>query len=232
MTPPGAVVVVGDAAGPAGELDRGLADRGERATVIGPRGTMPDTRWDLGPASGLAEAMEASARSLGPIRAAVWAWTEPSSTTPVALDHLDEHQWAVRAEDPIRHLLAFLQGSFDYFANRSGALVVLVPTLSLVGAPAGLAPWATAAEGQRSLAKVAARTWGRLGLTVNCVAVPPDLLADAESRQRPGLPPPALDRFPSVRTEVAAVVSSLTSADWRAVTGATVGVDGGSWMPP
>ena len=53
--------------------------------------------------------------------------------------------------------------------------MLLVPTLSLVGA-AGYGPWAAVTEGQRALAKAAARAWGSRAVTVNCVAVPGPLL--------------------------------------------------------
>ena len=117
-------------------------------------------------------------------------------------------------------------------------MVVLVPTLSLVGA-AGFAPWAAITEGQRALAKAAARAWGRLAITVHCVAVPAALLTsprgDAagidEQIDRPGQPAPALPQ-PDVCPDVASVVHCLLSPAWRSVTGATVAVDGGVWMAP
>ena len=48
---------------------------------------------------------------------------------------------------------------------------------------------------------------------------------------RPGQPTPALAP-PDVRSDVATVVHALLSPAWRAVTGATVAVDGGVWMTP
>ena len=117
-------------------------------------------------------------------------------------------------------------------------MVLVVPTLSLVGA-AGFGPWSAVTEGQRALAKAAARAWGALAITVNCVAVPAALLTtpptDGDDPEfplhRPGQPPHALGR-PQLRAEVSGVVAALVSPAWRAVTGSTVAVDGGVWMTP
>jgi NAD(P)-dependent dehydrogenase (short-subunit alcohol dehydrogenase family) len=106
--------------------------------------------------------------------------------------------------------------------------------LSLVGA-AGFGPWSAVTEGQRALAKAAARAWGGRTVTVNCVAVPATLLAPGWDHDappdRPGQPAPALEP-PDLRGDVASVVRTLLSPSWRSVTGATVGVDGGVWMAP
>ncbi len=51
------------------------------------------------------------------------------------------------------------KGHVAPWATTGGCLVLLVPTLSLVGA-AGYGPWAAVTEGQRALAKAAARAWG------------------------------------------------------------------------
>jgi NAD(P)-dependent dehydrogenase (short-subunit alcohol dehydrogenase family) len=161
------------------------------------------------------------------------------------LSHLSAGQWRARVERPLERTLACFQGAHRHLVPRGGALVVLVPTLALVGA-AGYTPWATVAEGQRSLAKSAARVWGRQRITVNCVAVPGALLVSSvrggepvvetvgagPGIDRPGQPPAALDDDPELAGAVAAVVSSLVSAGWAGVTGATIAVDGGVWMTP
>lgn len=217
------VAVVGD--GPAAaDLVAGLEDRGHRVLPV--------------PGDGLegAAAVAAALGRDGSVDAAVWGWTEPACTSPTAFGDLDDAAWAYQAERPVRRFLAFLQGAHAHFGGRDGSLVALVPVMSMIGAPAGLAAWATASEAQRALAKVAARNWGRIGLTVNLVAVAPGLLAAGGGKDGPwlraGLPAPSLPDEPSVRGQVAGVVASLLSPEWRAVTGATVGVDGGIWMAP
>ena len=105
-----------------------------------------------------------------------------------------------------------------------------MPTLSSRGS-AGLTGWSTAAEGVRSLVKVAAREFGTRRITVNAVALPAAALAGAEgSLDRPGLPAATLPA-PTDAGEAAGIIAALASPPWTAVTGATIAVDGGVWMP-
>jgi NAD(P)-dependent dehydrogenase (short-subunit alcohol dehydrogenase family) len=99
---------------------------------------------------------------------------------------------------------------------------------------AGLAPWATVADGQRALVKSVARVWGSAGIALNCVAVPAALMApppDGVVLGRPDLQQPGL-HDPNVRADLAGVVASLCAPGMAAVTGATIGADGGRWMTP
>ena len=176
-------------------------------------------------------------------------WRRWGSSPPwwVAVADLDLDAWRARVELPLHRTLVCFQGPFDALRGDGGTMVLLVPTLSLVGA-AGFGPWAAVTEGQRALAKAAARAWGSRAVTVNCVAVPAALLmapgADDDPPTRRGVRRRVTSRARSARTtrsalgrpdmgvEVAAVVLTLLSPAWRAVTGATVAVDGGVWMTP
>lgn len=243
--------------GPAWALAEGLAWRGLDAVVV-PVGSSPQGSPATGPAAGgprsapawdgvgraaLAATLDA-ALDAGPAgdeaaSAVVWAHTPAVVTSPAPLAELDEERWAAAAERPLSAFRSFLQGAFAHLAGRGrqGTIVVLVPSSALSGGAAGFVPWTALAEGQRALVRIAARGWGGRGVRVNTVAVTPDLLAGEEAaspgrpRLRPGLRPCAL-AAPGMRGEVAAVVASLAGPDWRGVTGATVGVDGGVWMSP
>jgi NAD(P)-dependent dehydrogenase (short-subunit alcohol dehydrogenase family) len=231
--------VVGE--GPGWELAVALAERGEEAVFVGypgaavPGGTTvhsaPD--WDRSGPEGFAAALSAAPE----IGAVVWAWAPPSTTTPTPFESVDEATWEAACEVPIRQCLSFLQGAYKYFAGRPGSMVVLVPTLTLIGPPPGLVAWATAAEGQRTLMKSAARNWGPVGIRTYAVAVTPALLVAPGSgnpdapRLRVGLPPSSLASPPTM-AEVATVVSTVTGPGFASVTGSTVGVDGGQWMVP
>jgi NAD(P)-dependent dehydrogenase (short-subunit alcohol dehydrogenase family) len=211
-------------------LTVGLSDLGARVAPL-PSSTLTG-REDLRVA--LAEAT----RQLGSLDGVVLASVGPEPTVRCDLAGLDAQEWHTRVELPLHRTLVCFQGAFDALSDVGGTVVVLVPTLSLVGA-AGFAPWAAVTEGQRALAKAAARVWGRRAITVQCVAVPAALLTTRrgvghgadEQIDRPGQPAPAL-RQPDVRADVAAVVHGLLSPAWRAVTGSTVAVDGGVWMTP
>jgi NAD(P)-dependent dehydrogenase (short-subunit alcohol dehydrogenase family) len=195
---------------------------------------------------GFGAALERVAQQLGRLDGVVVASVGIEPTQAGAVADLDGDAWNARVEVPLHRTLVCFHGVLGTLRAGGGSMVLLVPTLSLVGA-AGFGPWAAVTEGQRALAKAAARAWGRHAVTVNCVAVPAALLAtpptDDDRRpptdaarqayplHRPGQPPAALDR-PDMRAEVAAVVQTFLSPAWRPVTGATVAVDGGVWMTP
>ncbi|HWB66662.1 MAG TPA: SDR family oxidoreductase [Mycobacteriales bacterium] len=144
----------------------------------------------------------------------------------VELVAFDGEAWRREAEDPLRRALHVLQGAYAGLRGTGGRIVVLLPSAVTTGAPGAVASIA-AAEGYRSLAKAAARTWGRDGVTVNCLLV----AADADL-SRPGLQPPALGRPSALRSDVTSVIATLLSPGFAAVTGATIAVDGGVWMTP
>lgn len=183
---------------------------------------------------------------------AIWASAPEGASAFTELMDLDESRWEALAETPIREFVAFLQGYFDYLDGERGSVLLLAPTLTLLGGPSGASAWAASADAQRSVLKVAARNWGRIGegITLNTLLVTPDLLCEApgdphdwvspSARVRKGLPRPSLQRGPTV-ADVARIASEFafdaanTSGDdgtFASVTGSTIGIDGGIWMAP
>ena len=225
-----AVAVVGADVDVGAELTAGLSVLG--ATVAPLPSSVLSGREDL------RIALVEATRQLGRLDGVVLTSVGLEPTVRGDLAGLDALEWRARVELPLHRTLLCFQGAFDALSDVGGTVVVLVPTLSLVGA-AGFAPWAAVTEGQRALAKAAARAWGQQAINVHCVAVPAALLTTRrgggdgadEQIDRPGQPAPAL-RQPDVRADVAAVVHGLLSPAWRAVTGSTVAVDGGVWMTP
>jgi 3-oxoacyl-[acyl-carrier protein] reductase len=142
----------------------------------------------------------------------VHALVEPDALVAAPLADTDEAWWDRRCEAVLRTGLWCCQAAFGAFGGRGGRIVLVTPTVGLTGA-AGLAPYATAVEGMRSLAKSAARQWGSHGIAVNCVA-------------------PRVDGAPDVRADIAPVVAMLVAEPTHIVTGATVVVDGGLVMAP
>lgn len=218
------IVVLADEIGeqdPAGLLCGGLGAAGQPA-VVGPLGTTADE---------VSQALAAIGDDAGAVSAVVLLSAGPAGGGG-DLARLSPEQWRQRVEHPLQQTMACFQGAYRSLRVEGGSLVLLVPTLALVGA-AGFVPWATVAEGQRSLAKAAARAWGAEGITVNVVAVPGHLLSPPTTGgDRPGQPLPALDTSPQMDGQVAGVVASLLSPAWAGVTGATVAVDAGVWMTP
>jgi 3-oxoacyl-[acyl-carrier protein] reductase len=97
---------------------------------------------------------------------------------------------------------------------------------------ARLVPYTTAVEGQRLLAKAAARQWGPDGVRVNCLAPAPEHVPIGVDSMAVSLSPPALGGPGDVVTDLGPVAVWLASDAAHFVTGATVCVDGGVWMAP
>jgi NAD(P)-dependent dehydrogenase (short-subunit alcohol dehydrogenase family) len=146
-------------------------------------------------------------------------------------------QWSEASHDALKCTIYCLQAAHDHFEGRLGSIVVFGPALSLVGA-GGLVPLSMALEAQRSLMKSAARQWGRKGIRLNWVAVGAEgNYSELASAAVPRVPefdsqPPPLGRVPDFVSDVAALIGLLGCDAARAVTGATLNIDGGNWMVP
>jgi hypothetical protein len=163
-----------------------------------------------------------------------------SALPPVALRackvvDLSDDDWAAACGAAMKSVLYGLQASHAQMAQRGGSIVVVGPSLSLAGAPQ-LVALSSAVEGQRGLVKSSARQWGKLGLSVNWVAVAPRALSSLFDGLT--LPvkvdavPVAMGRALDLGTEVAPVIEFLGSTAGRVMTGATLVLDGGEWMLP
>jgi NAD(P)-dependent dehydrogenase (short-subunit alcohol dehydrogenase family) len=218
------VAVVGGDSAAGSELVAGLEGLDTSVT------TLPAEPW--GGRDEIRLALDEAVRPTATLDGVVIASVGAACAERRPLAELDPSAWNEGVERPLHRTLAWFQAAFGCLREGGGAMVLLVPTLSLSGA-AGFVPWAAVTEGQRALAKAAARAWGTHAITVNCVAVPGDVLATAAQRHadkapfdRAGLPARTL------RADAAPVVHALLSPAWRSVTGTTVAVDGGMWMTP
>ena len=159
----------------------------------------------------------------------VWAPAPGAAAAPSSLLDHDETQWDSQAAEPLRQAIACFQAAGESLAPGA-AIVAVLPTLAMSGS-SGFTAWTTASEGLRSLVKVAAREFGRKGISVNAVALPAQALAGAtQSLNRPGLPA-AVFRPPSDAGDAAQLIAALAAPPWTSVTGATIACDGGVWMP-
>ena len=189
----------------------------------------------VGEGAGLVTALSGAGARVVPVAAAFEADERPDAVVyaaldPVALEALPlvdvddarfEHIW----ESGMRAAIACCQSAFLAFGGAGGRIVFVVPTVSMSGAP-GLAPLCALLEGQRILAKSAARQWGPVGITVNVLA--PALAGfDGDTIS---LAPPALGAVEA--GDVGEVLVGLLAPEMRLVTGTTVGADGGIWMAP
>lgn len=149
----------------------------------------------------------------------------------VDLADVDDARWDAVWEGTMRTTLFVLQAAFRAMRGRGGSIVLVTPTVSMSGAE-HLVPYTTAVEGQRLLAKSAARQWGADGIRVNCVAPAPEQVPIGVESMSVSLAPPALGGPGDVVADVAPVVVWLASDAAHFVTGVTVCVDGGVWMAP
>jgi NAD(P)-dependent dehydrogenase (short-subunit alcohol dehydrogenase family) len=154
--------------------------------------------------------------------------TDPGGLTPMALADMDEAEWIRRCEAPLTAVRVALQEAHAVLNQRGGPIYLLVPTIAMVGM-ADFAPYATVAEGARSLAKAAARGWGAAGITVNCLALTQEQLAPgAEGHVTETRVPPAL-KTPDLEHDVAGFIAALATGP-QVTTGTTIMVDGGNQM--
>jgi NAD(P)-dependent dehydrogenase (short-subunit alcohol dehydrogenase family) len=174
-----------------------------------------------------------AAEKLGSVNLVIHAAAVPRIMALADMSSADFHD---KADAPLRATLRVLQSAHRHMAARGGAIVVLGPALSLVGA-SQLVPLTTACESQRSLVKAAARQWGAAGIRVNWVGIADHVFAPALEGLAPqvpelGPPPCALGQAPDLANDIAPVLAFLGSAAGRALTGASLNLDGGGWMTP
>jgi NAD(P)-dependent dehydrogenase (short-subunit alcohol dehydrogenase family) len=206
--------VVGGPDGPASHAAAGLRRLGVQVSELAPA-----DRAHLTAALGELDALDL----------VVWAPSPGASALPTPLLEQDEAQWDAGALQPLREAVARFQAAEQVLANI-GAIVALLPTIAMNGA-AGLASWSTASEGLRSLVKVASREFSKRGITVNAVTLPAAVLAgSATSLNRPGLPVATLP-IPADAGDMAGILAALAAPPWTSVTGMTISVDGGVWVP-
>ena len=183
--PAPSVAVVGADTGAGAALAAGLEDLG--ASVV----TLPGAVLARG--VGFRAALDDAGRGAGALDAVVIASVGTGPTLPGALSELDADAWHARVEVPLQRTLVGFQGAYGALRAGGGTLVLVVPTLALIGA-AGFGPWAAVTEGQRALAKAAGRAWGPSAVTVHCVAVPAALLVRDPAPTGAGVLPPVTRR--------------------------------------
>jgi len=219
------VFVSGADAGFGRALAAGMEERGARMADLG--GVEALSRRE-----GALAAFDAAAGAAGPADAVVHAAVDPAALEAGAVADLDDGRVEIVWERAMRATLFLMQAAHRHLAGRGGRIVLVTPTIALSGA-AGLALYASAVEGQRLLAKSAARQWGSDGITVNCIAPSAALLGvDPAALGAVTLSPPALGSSGDVRADIAPVVDFLVGPAAHWVTGATISLDGGAWLTP
>jgi len=150
------------------------------------------------------------------------------------VDH-DPSQWHDACGAAVLQTIRLLQALAPALKRQRASIVFVGASLSLVGAQR-LGGLVTLLESQRGLMKSVARQWGRYGVTCNWIALEAcELwaeLAGFELPRRLEAIPVALGRRPDAGVDLAGTLAYLASPAGRALTGATLCLDGGEWMVP
>jgi NAD(P)-dependent dehydrogenase (short-subunit alcohol dehydrogenase family) len=167
----------------------------------------------------------------GAVSGVVHAWLPERAFERGPFEAVDDEQWDAVWEGALQAALFVLQAGYAQMLGRGGRIVFVTPTVAMSGAEQ-LVPYTAAVEGQRLLAKSAARQWGSEGITVNCLAPAPELLGVGVESMAVSLAPPALGRPGDPEADLGPVVVQLLGDAGAFVTGVTVSADGGVWMAP
>jgi NAD(P)-dependent dehydrogenase (short-subunit alcohol dehydrogenase family) len=205
-----------------------LEARGARAVAVG---TTFSAREEIEEAFGTA-ADELGGRVTG----VVHAWVPARAFERGPFEAVDDAQWHDVWEGTMRAALFVLQAGYTQMTGAAdgrggGRFVFVTPTIAMSGAEL-LVPYTAAVEGQRLLAKSAARQWGPVGITVNCVAPAPELVPVGVASMAVSLAPPALGGPGDPEADLGSVAVYLLSDASAFVTGVTICADGGVWMAP
>ena len=143
-------------------------------------------------------------------------------------------QWHLAADEPLDGAIRLARIAHPALAATGGIIVFLVPLVASAGGE-GFAPLATAAEGARILAKSLAKTWGVDGIRAHAVTLDPSAFLAPEDAagiaEANALHDRPLGRVPDTETGLSAVIEALADDDLAVLTGASLVVDGGLWMP-
>lgn len=169
-----------------------------------------------------------------PLDLVVHARYPAASRRRAELASLDAAGWHAAADEPLEAAIRLARGAHGHLAGADGTLVFLVPLMASAGGE-GFAPMATAAEGARLLAKSLAKTWGADGIRAHAITLDPSaFLAPADAAgmaEANALHDPPLGRVPDLGTDVVPIIDALAGESATALTGASLVVDGGLWMP-
>jgi 3-oxoacyl-[acyl-carrier protein] reductase len=216
-TSPVTAVVAGDA-GFGTALVAALGARSDRPVIA------------LAAADDPAEIVTALER-MGDVSALVHVCADDAALVSQPIASTDEAAWHAGCERVLWHALTSLQAAHAILSPRGGGRVVMVTaTAGVSGAPQAV-PLLAAIEGTRSMAKSAARQWGGVGISVNCVAVALDMLAPTHAGLTSFLPPAAIPRDDPLE-DVAGAIEFLSGPGASGISGATLLVDGGAVMAP
>jgi NAD(P)-dependent dehydrogenase (short-subunit alcohol dehydrogenase family) len=169
-----------------------------------------------------------------PLDLVVWADYPALACQPRPLVDFTSGQWEAACDNPLRSAIDLARQVHPQLAATQGTMVFLVPLMASAGG-AGYTALSTVGEGVRILAKSLAKTWGADCITAHAVTLDPHAFLDHELAagiaEANSLHDPPYGRVPDDTSEVAPIIEWLASTQAAPLTGASLVVDGGLWMP-
>ena len=158
----------------------------------------------------------------------------PCSQQATDCADMSAEMWAQGCEKPIADALAYLGEYRSALLAAEGHVEFVVPSFAMSGAK-GFSAVAAAGEGLRTLAKGAAKQWGKDNLRVNTIALDPQHFVLGEIGEQlsavMGLATSSgFGHKGDIAGDIATTLDWLTSEDAHFITGATLVLDGGIWM--
>jgi NAD(P)-dependent dehydrogenase (short-subunit alcohol dehydrogenase family) len=226
-----ALVRAGAAVGLLGRTETGLS-----ATIAAAGGRAVEAPTGLEDRASAEDALGTVVQAFGRLDALVYSAVADEALDPMDLSDVDDERFSAIWERAMWETILCCQAAFSHLTHhaggRGGRIVLVTPTLSMSGAPR-FAPYSAAVEGQRLLAKSAARQWGRDGITVNCLAPAAEHLLGPEWRTDSlSLALASLGSPGDPVEDLGPALVWLLSDAAHFVTGATLCADGGVWMSP
>ena len=230
------VLTSGNEHGP--DIVKGLAERSMQAALIS------DQRDDdanflsacFDSCTALQEAFLRAEECVGSPDLVVICIAPPAARQPRALESYSDEDWQAYCKAPLKSTLYCLQAAGKTMSEMGGAIVLLGPSVGYTGA-ANLVALSSLVEGQRGLAKAAARQLGPRGITVNWLTLASTgLYPELHQMALPqvpemGPPPLPLGKAPGLE-QIIPLLGFLGSPQARVLTGTSVIADGGEWMLP
>ena len=154
------------------------------------------------------------------------------SRTPALIHEMTEDDWAAACDAPLEAGIRVARGVHRHLAARHGTIIFCVPLVGTAGA-ASFSALSGLAEGLRVLARSLARGWGADQIRSHALTLHPSMFLTpehaAQAAEATALHDPALGRLPTA-AEIAAVIDSLAGPAAAGLTGASLVMDGGTWM--
>ena len=239
-------IVTGSGQGVGRGIALALAAEGARVVVVGRTLSKCErTAAEIGAAGGTAMPLACNVTHRNEVDAVVAETVKAFGTVDILVNNVAQSRVGISVENTsdddislafssaVLATLYFMQACLPHLKKRGGKVVNLGSTAGIVG-QAGQMGYAIAKEGVRALSRVAAREWGRYGITVNVLCPFADSPGNKEwaetypQKVDKTLATMPIKRIGSCEEDIGRVAVFLACRDSDYVTGQTIMADGGA----